>query len=151
MSEMNIEEVKRRVNEFQWYHTIDLGNGLITPGQYDHRPLLKHYGLPDDLTGKTVLDIGPAHGFFAFEFEKRRAVRVVTVELPQWSDHDGSAVLKSGFERGQGISRMKITCMALWSLRFAHVAPKWSDFFTISTMSARRRSVSSTLCSVAVY
>jgi tRNA (mo5U34)-methyltransferase len=99
MSEMAPEEIKRRINEYQWYHTIDLGQGLVTPGQYDHRPLLKNYGLPDDLAGKTVLDVGPAHGFFAFEFEKRNAARVVTVELPRWSDHDGSPALKENIAR----------------------------------------------------
>jgi tRNA (mo5U34)-methyltransferase len=90
---------------YSWYHTVDLGHGLVTPGQYDHRPLLKHYGLPADLSGKTVLDIGPAHGFFAFEFEKRKAKRVVTVELPRWSEHDGSSALKGKFEREDVDSR----------------------------------------------
>lgn len=94
----NLESVRSKMESFEWYHTVDLGNGLVTPGQYDHRPLLKHYGLPDDLTGKTVLDIGPAHGFFAFEFEKRGAERVVTVELPQWSDHDASPNLRQQFD-----------------------------------------------------
>lgn len=96
-----ILEVKQEIQKYQWYHTIDLGHGLVTPGQYDHRPLLKHYGLPTDLTGKTVLDIGPAHGFFAFEFENRGAMRVVTIELPHWSAHDGSPAVKASFERDQ--------------------------------------------------
>lgn len=48
-----------------------------------------------------MLDVGPAHGFFAFEFEKRRAQRVVTVELPRWSEHDGSAALKTSFAQTQ--------------------------------------------------
>jgi tRNA (mo5U34)-methyltransferase len=89
------------MHTFHWYHTIDLGNGIITPGEYDHRPLLKYYGIPEDLTGKTVLDIGPAHGFFSFEFEKRNARRVVAVELPRWSDHDSSPQLKKTFRDDQ--------------------------------------------------
>jgi tRNA (mo5U34)-methyltransferase len=94
-------ELEREMLRITWYHTIDLGNGLVTPGQYDHRELLKHYGLPDDLAGKTVLDVGPASGFFAIEFEKRGAARVATVELPRWSDHDGSPQLHASFERNQ--------------------------------------------------
>ena len=86
---------------FRWYHTIDLGNGIITPGEYDHRSVFKYYGIPEDLTGKTVLDIGPAHGFFSFEFEKRNAQRVVAVELPRWSDHDSSPELKKTFREDQ--------------------------------------------------
>jgi tRNA (mo5U34)-methyltransferase len=70
-----------------WYHTIDLGHGVATPGLYDHRPYLHHYGLPSDLHGKTVLDIGAASGFFAFEFE-RRGAQVTATDLPEWSDHD---------------------------------------------------------------
>lgn len=96
---MDAQEKQRRVGDYAWYHTVDLGDGVITPGQYDHRPLLHHYGLPDDLTGKSVLDVGPAHGYFAFELEARGADRVVTVELPQWSAHDASGALKEEFDR----------------------------------------------------
>lgn len=96
---MDTAEKQRRVGDYAWYHTVDLDDGVITPGQYDLRPLLPHYGLPDDLTGKTVLDVGPAHGFFAFELERRGAKRIVTAELARWSAHDGSSVLKEQFER----------------------------------------------------
>jgi tRNA (mo5U34)-methyltransferase len=96
---MDISEKRRGASEHTWYHTIDLGDGVVTDGQYDHRPLVEHYGLPDDLTGKSVLDVGPAHGYFAFELEARGAARVVTAELPRWSAHDGSDALKEQFDR----------------------------------------------------
>src|SRR5262249_48646421 len=32
-----------------WYHTIELPDGEVTPGRFDHRALLPFYGLPDDL------------------------------------------------------------------------------------------------------
>jgi tRNA (mo5U34)-methyltransferase len=95
------DEIARRAREFEWYHTIDLGHGIRTPGTYDHRPLLKHYGLPDSLAGKTVLDVGPGHGFFSFEFEARGAARVATVELPAYAHHDGSPALKRELERNR--------------------------------------------------
>ena len=76
-----------RVDDVSWYHTIELGNGVTTPGHYDHRPYLHHYGLPDDLRGKTVLDMGAASGFFAFELE-RRGGRVTAADLPAWFEHD---------------------------------------------------------------
>ena len=47
---------------FAWYHTIELPGGVVTPGVYDHRPLLPHYGIPDDLTGKRVLDVATFDG-----------------------------------------------------------------------------------------
>jgi tRNA (mo5U34)-methyltransferase len=92
------EEIRRRLAEYQWYHTVDLGHGIHTPGQYDIAPLLKHYGLPDSLTGKSVLDVGPGHGYFAFEFERRGAA-VATAELPNWDEHDASPVLREEFAR----------------------------------------------------
>jgi tRNA (mo5U34)-methyltransferase len=94
---MDAPEKQQRATEFTWYHTVDLGDGVVTDGQYDHRPLLRHYGLPERLDGKTVLDVGPAHGFFAFELESRGASRVATLELPRWSAHDVSPELRQSF------------------------------------------------------
>ncbi len=75
------------VASLSWYHTMNLGSGIVTPGAYDHRPYLHHYGLPDTLHGKQVLDIGAASGFFSFEFEQRGA-DVTATDLPEWNDHD---------------------------------------------------------------
>ena len=75
------------VDSLTWYHTLDLGGGLVTPGIYDHRPYLPLYDLPADLRGRTALDVGAASGFFAFELE-RRGADVTTVDLPEWFDHD---------------------------------------------------------------
>lgn len=70
-----------------WYHTIDLGDGLVTPGLYDYRETLRDFCFPEDMRGMTVLDVGSATGFFAFEFE-RRGARVVSTELPSLRDLD---------------------------------------------------------------
>jgi tRNA (mo5U34)-methyltransferase len=69
------------LKNYYWYHTIDLGNGLVTPGVYDYRSNLEAFRFPENLKGKTVLDVGAATGFFSFELEKRGA-RVVSTELP---------------------------------------------------------------------
>lgn len=92
---MTSEELTQRMRAFEWYHTIELGQGVSTPGQYALAPILKHYGLPASLAGKSVLDVGPGHGFFSFEFESRGAARVATVELPSWKVHDASPVLRT--------------------------------------------------------
>ncbi len=68
-------------SRFYWYHTIDLGDGLVTPGLYDYRQTVADFHFPEDMRGMTVLDVGSATGFFAFEFE-RRGARVVSTELP---------------------------------------------------------------------
>jgi tRNA (mo5U34)-methyltransferase len=74
-------------SRFYWYHTIDLGDGLITPGLYDYRATLPAFHFPENMQGMTVLDVGSATGFFAFEFE-RRGARVVSTELPSLRDLD---------------------------------------------------------------
>lgn len=70
-----------------WYHTVDLGEGLVTPGTYDYRASLSNFDFPDDMDGMTVLDVGSATGFFAFEFEKRGA-HVVSVEVSSVDEVD---------------------------------------------------------------
>ncbi len=69
------------LEHYYWYHTVDLGEGLVTPGVYDFRQDIDDFGFPEDMTGLRVLDVGSATGFFAFEFE-RRGAEVVSVELP---------------------------------------------------------------------
>lgn len=72
---------KRIEQEPYWFHKIDLGDGLITPGWSDpKKDKLPHFGLPADLTGMRVLDIGTAEGFFAFEAERRGAAEVVAID-----------------------------------------------------------------------
>ena len=74
-------------SRFYWYHTVDLGDGLVTPGLYDYRETLAAFQFPEDMNGMRVLDVGSATGYFAFEFE-RRGARVVSVELPSLNDLD---------------------------------------------------------------
>lgn len=75
------------VRKFLWYHTIDLGNGLVTPGQYDFRSKMSLFDIPRDMKGMRVLDVGSATGFFSFECE-RRGAQVTSVELPSITDWD---------------------------------------------------------------
>jgi len=69
------------IENYYWYHTVELPGGLVTPGLYDIRASVANFCFPDDMQGMSVLDIGSATGFFAFEFA-RRGARVVSVELP---------------------------------------------------------------------
>lgn len=75
------------LDDYYWYHTVDLGNGLVTPGDYDFRSQISAFGFPADMTGMRVLDVGSATGFFAFEFE-RRGAQVTSVELPSLAAWD---------------------------------------------------------------
>ncbi len=93
------DELRQHVAQHKWYHVVDLGNGIVTPGTYDLCPIIDHYGLPESLAGWSVLDVGPGHGFFSFEFERRGASSVTTAELGSWDEHDASPALKQEFER----------------------------------------------------
>ena len=63
-----------------WFHTIDLGNGVVTPGDDNSPVKLKRLAFPPDLSGKTFLDIGAWDGFFSFEAERRGAARVLATD-----------------------------------------------------------------------
>ena len=69
------------IENYYWYHTIDLPGGLVTPGLYDMRQALRNFRFPDDMRGMSVLDVGTATGFFAFEFARRGAL-VTALDLP---------------------------------------------------------------------
>ena len=80
----------------RWYHTIDLGDGLITKGIDDSPQRLAKLALPSSLAGRSVLDIGAWDGFFSFEAERRGAERVVATDHYSW--HGTGWGSKRGFE-----------------------------------------------------
>jgi tRNA (mo5U34)-methyltransferase len=68
-----------------WWHSIDLGDGRVTPGVHQLAELRDNYarfGLPADLTGKRLLDIGCWDGFYTFEAE-RHGAQVTSVDVFQ--------------------------------------------------------------------
>jgi tRNA (mo5U34)-methyltransferase len=65
----------------RWYHTIELGDGLVTPGEYDLRPIVERLPIPTSLAGKRCIDLGSRDGFYAFEMEKRGAAEVVSIDI----------------------------------------------------------------------
>jgi hypothetical protein len=60
-------------SECRWYHTLDLPELGTVQGDWDLRGQFDRYIGHIDLKGKTVLDVGTASGFLAFEAEKRGA------------------------------------------------------------------------------
>ena len=81
---MTRDELRQRVNALRWYHTIDLGQGLVTRGIDNTPERLARVRLPESLSGQSVLDIGAWDGFFSFEAERRRASRVVAADYYAW-------------------------------------------------------------------
>lgn len=100
VDDRELQELQESIASYSWYHTIDLGHGLLTPGFYDHRPFLGCYGLPQDLRARSALDIGAASGFFTFELE-RRGADVTATELPSWLGHDFGPLYKPDMDPEQ--------------------------------------------------
>jgi tRNA (mo5U34)-methyltransferase len=70
-----------RVASLTWYQTIDLGQGVVTPGFVDERDQVSCFQLPQSLTGMRCLDVMTRDGFWAFEMERRGAAEVVAVDV----------------------------------------------------------------------
>jgi len=86
---MDKVELEQKIAGINWFHRIDLGNGIVTPGVDDSRSKLVYLNFPVNLTGKTVLDIGAWDGFFSFEAEMRGASRVLATDAYCWVDAAG--------------------------------------------------------------
>jgi len=97
----DLEAAKRSVHAIQWWHTIDLGRGLVTPGADPTAARLTIIQMPETLTNKTVLDVGAWDGFFSFEAERRGARRVLATDSFCWGR--GGWGNKAGFELARRI------------------------------------------------
>ena len=83
------EELREAVRNIDWYHSLELRPGIVTPGCNNEGFTLPLLQLPADLTGKTVLDIGCWDGFYSFECERRGAKRVVATDVYENSSPAG--------------------------------------------------------------
>jgi tRNA (mo5U34)-methyltransferase len=81
---MTGETLRAAVAELPWFHRMDLGGGVVTPGVVDVARQLPLLHLPARLDGQTVLDIGAWDGFYSFECERRGAARVLATDSYCW-------------------------------------------------------------------
>jgi len=96
------EELLRRVRELApWYHTLELGPGVVTEGMFDLRPYVERYGLPEDMSGMRALDVGTFDGFWAFEME-RRGAWVVGLDVDRVQELDWPPRLRPAEDRERG-------------------------------------------------
>lgn len=82
-AEMDKDEVARRIWDYNWYHVLDLGHGLHTPGMHVNVPSQEKVLEAIrrlDLKGKRVLDIGCRDGLFSFEAEKCGAAEIIGID-----------------------------------------------------------------------
>ena len=91
----------------EWYHTLELAPGVVTPGWFDTRALAPALPWPA-LEGRRCLDVGTFDGFWAFTMEQRGAREVVAVDILdplRWDwplDSDPATVEEVGRRKGRG-------------------------------------------------
>jgi len=103
---MRSQELLKKIAKIRWYHKIDLGNGILTPGCSNTQRRLNKIGLPENLKGQTVLDIGAWDGFYSFEAERRGASRVLATDSFSWNG--GGWGTKAGFDLAKKILKSKV-------------------------------------------
>jgi len=91
---MSQSELSARVAGMEWYHSISLPGGVVTPGINNSPVALARLGLPASLAGKTVLDVGAWDGFYSFEAARRGAARVLATDSFVWNGRWGNAGFK---------------------------------------------------------
>jgi tRNA (mo5U34)-methyltransferase len=79
-------EIRRKIEALgPWFHNMDLDGVPTAPDHFlNDYPNVKwrrfRHAIPEDLSGRTVLDIGCNAGFYAIEMKRRGAERVVGVD-----------------------------------------------------------------------
>jgi tRNA (mo5U34)-methyltransferase len=80
------ERIRQRVTELgDWFHNLNLGGVQTAPGHFlGDYPAVKWQrfadAIPQDLSGRSVLDVGCNGGFYSIEMKRRGAARVVGVD-----------------------------------------------------------------------
>ncbi len=83
-SEEKLEYIRRRIEELKpWYHKIDLGGGVVTPGcDYEHMwDATRRVMETVDYYSKKVLDLASWDGLWAFTAEQKGASLVVSSDI----------------------------------------------------------------------
>ena len=74
-------DLQAQADALHWYHTIDLGHGVVTKGDSAQD---EGTGVLPDVTGRSVLDIGAWDGKYSFLAERAGASRVVALDHYAW-------------------------------------------------------------------
>jgi tRNA (mo5U34)-methyltransferase len=79
---MDAGEIRKRITGLPWWHSIDLGQGVVTPGRWGPPARIIVEALNTiNFKGRRVLDVGCLDGLWSFEAERRGAAAVVATDL----------------------------------------------------------------------
>ncbi|MFC3165424.1 TIGR04290 family methyltransferase [Ciceribacter thiooxidans] len=101
--ERKLSETERRIDELgPWFHNLRIEGIETAPDHFlgDYPAFKwKHFRhvVPDDLEGRSVLDIGCNAGFYSLQMKERNAGRVVAIDSdPRYLDQARFAAEKAG-------------------------------------------------------
>lgn len=87
MTTLTTDQIRERAAALgDWFHNIDLNGAPTAPnhflGDYPNvKWRLFQHAVPEDLNGRTVLDVGCNAGFYSIEMKRRGADRVVGIDF----------------------------------------------------------------------
>jgi tRNA (mo5U34)-methyltransferase len=124
---MTPEQIERRVRELApWFHDLDLKGVRTAPdhflGSYPAGlwEAIRHI-VPEDLSGKTVLDIGCNAGFFSIEMSRRGAARVLGIDFDERYLEQARLAIEVEEARNVELRRLSVYDIALLGERFDFV------------------------------
>jgi len=106
-----VRALQQEVSKIRWYHRINLGHGIITPGCDSSAGQLERMHLPESLAGMTFLDIGAWDGLYSFEAERRGAKRVLATDGYVWLNKTWGS--KAGFNLARRVFKSRVEDMEL--------------------------------------
>ncbi len=86
---MTTEQIQEKVSSLgEWFHNLDLAGVKTAPNHFlGDYPNIKwrtfQHAIPQDLRGKSVLDIGCNAGFYSMEMKRRGAHRVLGIDFDE--------------------------------------------------------------------
>jgi tRNA (mo5U34)-methyltransferase len=81
-------QISEQVKQYFWFHSIDVGNGVVTPGTKTPQIHAAEAAVifdPIEMNGATVIDIGAWNGYYSFEAKRRGASRVLATDHFCWN------------------------------------------------------------------
>jgi len=122
-----IDALRKEVVSINWWHTIDLGNGVVTPGIDKTSEKIEALKLPSSFAGKSVIDIGAWNGAISFECERRGAARVLATDYYCWHggvDREG----RKGFEIARRALRSRVEDL---EIKVEDISPETVGMFDV--------------------
>jgi tRNA (mo5U34)-methyltransferase len=110
------DDIAQRIDELgPWFHNMRIGGIETAPdhflGNYPACKWDKFASIvPEDLTGKTVLDIGCNAGFYSLEMKRRGAAEVVGI------DHDPHYLRQAAFAAGEAGVDLELHQMSVYEV-----------------------------------